>query len=87
MAELSKEDAMRGASIAVSDLQKRFGKQTVLNGIDLGVVHGETVAVLGRSGTGKSVLLKLLIGLQAADSGSNPHPWPGDDPAWTQAVE
>jgi phospholipid/cholesterol/gamma-HCH transport system ATP-binding protein len=41
-----------------------------LNGIGLTVAHGETVVVLGRSGTGKSVLLKLLIGLQKADSGS-----------------
>jgi phospholipid/cholesterol/gamma-HCH transport system ATP-binding protein len=40
-----------------------------LNGFNLNVAHGETVAVLGRSGTGKSVLLKLLIGLQKPDSG------------------
>ena len=42
----------------------------VLNGIDLSVARGETLAVLGRSGTGKSVLLKLLIGLQKPDAGS-----------------
>jgi phospholipid/cholesterol/gamma-HCH transport system ATP-binding protein len=41
-----------------------------LKGIDLTVMHGETLAVLGRSGTGKSVLLKLLIRLQEADAGS-----------------
>ncbi len=56
--------------IAVSDLHKSFGKQTVLDGMNLEVREAETVAVMGRSGTGKSVLLKLLMGLQPADSGS-----------------
>lgn len=56
--------------IRVTDLHKSFGAQTVLNGIGLEVREGETVAVMGRSGTGKSVLLKLLIGLDAPDSGS-----------------
>ncbi|MGA2992740.1 MAG: ABC transporter ATP-binding protein [Candidatus Korobacteraceae bacterium] len=56
--------------IAVEDLHKFFGSQKVLNGISLTVDRGETLAVLGRSGTGKSVLLKLIIGLQKPDSGS-----------------
>src|SRR5215471_11465849 len=56
--------------VVVKGLSKSFGTQKVLNGIDLTVAPGETVAVLGRSGTGKSVLLKLLIGLQQPDSGS-----------------
>jgi phospholipid/cholesterol/gamma-HCH transport system ATP-binding protein len=56
--------------VEVKGLRKSFGKQTVLDGIDLSVALGETVVVLGRSGTGKSVLLKLLIGLQKPDSGS-----------------
>jgi phospholipid/cholesterol/gamma-HCH transport system ATP-binding protein len=56
--------------VEVRDLRKSFGDQQVLNGISLSVSQGETVAVLGRSGTGKSVLLKLLVGLQPADSGS-----------------
>jgi phospholipid/cholesterol/gamma-HCH transport system ATP-binding protein len=56
--------------IEVTDLHKAFGDQTVLNGINLHVAQGETLAVLGRSGTGKSVLLKLMIGLQKPDSGS-----------------
>jgi len=51
-------------------LHKSFGSQIVLEGIDLTVQTGETLAVLGRSGTGKSVLLKLIIGLQKPDSGS-----------------
>ena len=56
--------------IQVQDLHKSFGNQTILNGIALEVSKGETLAVMGRSGTGKSVLLKLLVGLQAPDSGS-----------------
>jgi phospholipid/cholesterol/gamma-HCH transport system ATP-binding protein len=56
--------------IVVEDLHKSFGNQKVLNGISLIVSRGETLAVLGRSGTGKSVLLKLIIGLEQPDSGS-----------------
>lgn len=56
--------------IELKDLRKSFGEQTVLNGIELAVDSGETVTVIGRSGTGKSVLLKLLIGLEKPDSGS-----------------
>jgi phospholipid/cholesterol/gamma-HCH transport system ATP-binding protein len=56
--------------IVIDNLHKKFGDHTVLNGITLHVKHGETVAVLGRSGIGKSILLKLIIGLQRSDSGS-----------------
>jgi phospholipid/cholesterol/gamma-HCH transport system ATP-binding protein len=56
--------------IAVDDLHKSFGVQKVLDGISLTVSRGETLAVLGRSGTGKSVLLRLIIGLEKPDSGS-----------------
>jgi len=58
------------AAIAIRDLHKAFGEQKVLNGVNLKVERGETVAVLGRSGGGKSVLLKLVIRLQRPDSGS-----------------
>src|SRR5271155_2247842 len=58
------------AVIAVEDLHKSFGSQRVLNGISLTVNRGETLAVLGRSGTGKSVLLRIIIGLEKPDSGS-----------------
>lgn len=64
------EHAMAQSPVVVKDLRKTFGSQTVLNGISFQVAQGETVAVLGRSGTGKSVLLKLLVGLQTPDSGS-----------------
>jgi phospholipid/cholesterol/gamma-HCH transport system ATP-binding protein len=56
--------------IAVENVRKTFGSHTVLNGISLRVSRGETLAVLGRSGTGKSVLLRLIIGLEKPDYGS-----------------
>ena len=56
--------------LLLRDVNKSFGAQHVLDGIDLTVVRGETLAVLGRSGTGKSVLLKLIIGLENMDRGS-----------------
>jgi phospholipid/cholesterol/gamma-HCH transport system ATP-binding protein len=56
--------------LAISGLNKSFGEQTVLKGVDLTAEKGQTVVVLGRSGTGKSVLLKLIIGLEQPDSGS-----------------
>jgi phospholipid/cholesterol/gamma-HCH transport system ATP-binding protein len=56
--------------VVVENVRKTFGSQTVLNGINLSVRRGETLAVLGRSGTGKSVLLRLIIGLEKPDSGS-----------------
>jgi phospholipid/cholesterol/gamma-HCH transport system ATP-binding protein len=55
--------------VQVQALCKSFGRQKVLNGIDLTVPAGQTLAVLGQSGTGKSVLLKLLIRLQHPDAG------------------
>src|SRR5580698_4587329 len=57
-------------AVAVEDLHKSFGTQKVLNGISLTISRGETLAVLGRSGTGKSVLLRIIIGLQKPDTGS-----------------
>jgi phospholipid/cholesterol/gamma-HCH transport system ATP-binding protein len=62
--------ATQKSPIVIQGLYKSFGAQNVLNGIDLIVAGGETLAVLGRSGTGKSVLLKLMVGLQKPDSGS-----------------
>ena len=56
--------------VAVRKVYKTFGTHQVLNGISLGVSRGETLAVLGRSGTGKSVLLRLIIGLDTPDFGS-----------------
>jgi phospholipid/cholesterol/gamma-HCH transport system ATP-binding protein len=56
--------------VAVENLRKTYENHMVLNGINLSVNRGETLAVLGRSGTGKSVLLRLIIGLEKPDSGS-----------------
>jgi phospholipid/cholesterol/gamma-HCH transport system ATP-binding protein len=70
---IKQEDAQQDSSVpvvAVKNLRKAFGNHTVLNGISLSVGRGETVAVLGRSGTGKSVLLRLIVGLEKPDSGS-----------------
>src|SRR5690349_8333080 len=64
------ENPDQKAPVEVKGLTKSFGEQRVLSGIDLSVAQGETLAILGRSGTGKSVFLKLLIGLQKPDRGS-----------------
>jgi phospholipid/cholesterol/gamma-HCH transport system ATP-binding protein len=56
--------------IVLRDVHKRFGSQVVLDGVDLDVQEGETLALLGPSGTGKSVLLKHIIGLIRPDSGT-----------------
>ena len=55
--------------IAVRSLTKRIGTQQILCGVDLDVARGETVAIIGRSGGGKSVLLKHLVGLMQPDDG------------------
>jgi phospholipid/cholesterol/gamma-HCH transport system ATP-binding protein len=55
--------------IAVRGLAKSIGRQEILRGIDLTVSKGETLVIIGRSGGGKSVLLKHLIGLMQPDAG------------------
>jgi phospholipid/cholesterol/gamma-HCH transport system ATP-binding protein len=56
--------------ISIKDLKKSFENNVVLDGIDLEIVKGENMAVLGRSGSGKSVLIKIISGLLKPDSGS-----------------
>ena len=56
--------------IEVSDLSKRYGDRQVLNGVSLAVAAGETVALIGPSGGGKSTLLRCLNGLNSFDAGS-----------------
>jgi phospholipid/cholesterol/gamma-HCH transport system ATP-binding protein len=56
--------------IRVKGLRKSFGRQAVLNGVDLEVPDGSITIIIGRSGGGKSVFLKHLIGLLRPDSGS-----------------
>jgi len=55
--------------IEVRGLMKSIGDQEILRGIDLGVAKGETLVIIGRSGGGKTVLLKHLIGLIHPDAG------------------
>jgi len=55
--------------ISIRGLYKSFGSFDVLKGVDLDVARGENVAVLGRSGSGKSVLIKILVGLLLPDAG------------------
>ncbi len=56
--------------ITISHLSKAFGSNVVLNDFNASLYKGETVAVLGRSGSGKSVLIKCIIGLLRPDAGS-----------------
>jgi phospholipid/cholesterol/gamma-HCH transport system ATP-binding protein len=55
--------------IRVENLHKRFGQQEVLRGVNLEVATGEIMAIIGRSGSGKTVLLKHLLGLLHPDAG------------------
>src|SRR6201982_4021163 len=55
--------------IRVCSLKKKIGQQEILRGVDLEVRTGETLVLIGRSGGGKSVLLKHIIGLMEPDSG------------------
>lgn len=61
---------MTETKIKVSNLHKAFGKKVVLNGVDLEIKKGESLVVIGGSGTGKSVLIKCIQGLLTPDSGS-----------------
>ena len=61
---------MSNVAIEFSDVWKRLGKKDVLRGVNLSVGRGESLVIIGRSGTGKSVLLKHAIGLMDPDRGS-----------------
>src|ERR1700743_2956033 len=58
------------AIIQLRNIHKSFGSLQVLKGVDLDVFKGENVVVLGRSGSGKSVLIKIIAGLLRPDQGS-----------------
>jgi sulfonate transport system ATP-binding protein len=60
----------RGTHLKLERLKKSFGKKTVLQGIDLDIKPGEFVAIVGRSGCGKSTMLRLIAGLDAASGGA-----------------
>lgn len=57
-------------SIECRDVWKSFGRKRVLSGVNLTIAPGETVVIMGQSGTGKSVLLKHFVGLMVPDRGS-----------------
>ncbi len=61
---------MSAPKIVVRGVRKAFGRKVVLDGLDLEIGVGESVVVIGGSGTGKSVLAKCIIGLMQADGGS-----------------
>jgi len=60
----------QNAIITIKDLHKSFGSNVVLNGFDLELNEGENLVVMGKSGSGKSVMIKCVIGLEQPDSGS-----------------
>jgi len=55
--------------IKIKDIHKNFGDKNVLNGVNLEIEAGETIVIIGRSGEGKSVLIKHIVGLLIPDSG------------------
>ena len=60
----------KNAIITIKDLHKQFGSNVVLNGFNLDLFEGENLVVMGKSGSGKSVMIKCVIGLEQPDSGS-----------------
>jgi phospholipid/cholesterol/gamma-HCH transport system ATP-binding protein len=58
------------AKIAVSGLEKSFGRKRVLDRLDIACAAGESLVIIGGSGTGKSVLIKCILGLMRPDAGS-----------------
>lgn len=60
---------MKKAAIIIRNLQKKYGNVVVLNNLNLDVYEGETLVILGRSGVGKSVLLKQIIGIETPNKG------------------
>src|SRR5438445_10670096 len=58
-----------GVPVELAGVRKAYGEHVVLAGVDLRVAPGELLAILGQSGTGKSVLLRQIIGLERPDAG------------------
>lgn len=65
-----KEAAKKDLKIKVTNLHKSFGSKVVLDGVNLEIAKGESLVIIGGSGTGKSVLIKCILGVIEPDSGS-----------------
>ena len=63
-------DRAAAPKIALSGVEKSFGRKRVLDGIDLSVAPGESLVIIGGSGTGKSVLIKCILGIMRPEAGS-----------------
>ena len=59
----------KNSMLSIHNLQKRFGDNVVLNGFDMYLKEGENLVIMGKSGSGKSVMIKCLMGLMQPDSG------------------
>jgi ABC-type transporter Mla maintaining outer membrane lipid asymmetry ATPase subunit MlaF len=65
---------MREPIISIKGLRNRFGEQIVHNGLNLDVQTGEIIGIVGGSGTGKSVLMRSILGLQPYEAGEIKRP-------------
>ena len=70
ISEKNKTKRVNRLMLEIKDLHKSFGESKVLNGFNLELYEGENLVIMGKSGSGKSVMIKCLVGLLEADSGS-----------------
>ncbi|RCK46770.1 organic solvent ABC transporter [Thalassospira profundimaris] len=70
MTQTASSQTDKTAFVRVNKLTKRFGRMTAVDSVDLSVAKGETMAIIGPSAAGKSVLMKCLVGIYSADEGS-----------------
>jgi phospholipid/cholesterol/gamma-HCH transport system ATP-binding protein len=68
--KISEPLVSKALMLDIKDLRKSFGKNHVLNGFNLELYEGENLVIMGKSGSGKSVMIKCLVGLMEPDSGS-----------------
>ncbi len=67
--EIFEKEMERKEKIRIQGLHKAFGPKVILNGLDLSVYEGEVLCIIGKSGTGKSVVMKHLVGILTPDAG------------------